>query len=58
MPQTWARWAGRLAEYLGDDYPLAQRVGSAAGQEMNAASSPEHAWEFGLSRILDSLAPN
>lgn len=56
MPQTWARWAGRLAEYLGDGYPLAQRVGSAAGQEMNAASSPAHAWEFGLARVLDSLA--
>ncbi|MEV0953218.1 TetR/AcrR family transcriptional regulator C-terminal domain-containing protein [Promicromonospora sp. NPDC050249] len=57
MPQIWARWAGRLAGYLGDDYPLAQRVGGAAGEEMNAASSPEHAWEFGLARVLDSLAP-
>lgn len=57
MPQTWARWAGRLADYLGDAHPLAQRVGAAAGAEMNAASSPEHAWTFGLTRILDSLAP-
>lgn len=56
MPQIWARWAGRLAEYLGDDHPLAQRVGSAAGQEMDAAYSPAHAWEFGLARVLDSLA--
>jgi hypothetical protein len=32
-------------------------VGGAAGEEMNAASSPEHAWEFGLARVLDSLAP-
>jgi AcrR family transcriptional regulator len=55
MPQIWARWAGRLAAYLGDDHPLAQRVGSAAGQEMNAPSSPAHAWEFGLARVLDSL---
>lgn len=57
MPQTWARWAGRLAEYLGDDHPLARQVGGAAGQEMNAASSPLYAWEFGLARVLDSLAP-
>ncbi|MFD2025638.1 TetR/AcrR family transcriptional regulator [Promicromonospora aerolata] len=57
MPDTWARWAGRLAEYLGDDCPVARRVGAAAGEEMNAASSPAHAWEFGLARVLDSLAP-
>jgi AcrR family transcriptional regulator len=56
MPQIWARWAGRLAEYLGDDYPLAQRVGAAAGEEMNAPSSPAHAWEFGMARVLDALA--
>ncbi len=56
MPQIWARWAGRLAEYLGDDHQLAQRVGSAAGEAMNAPSSPAHAWEFGLARVLDSLA--
>jgi AcrR family transcriptional regulator len=57
MPQNWARWAGRLAEYLGDEHPLARRVGGAAGQEMNAASSPAHAWEFGLARVLDALEP-
>ncbi|GHH74691.1 TetR/AcrR family transcriptional regulator [Promicromonospora soli] len=56
MPQIWARWAGRLAEYLGDDYQLARRVGSAAGAAMNAPSSPAHAWEFGMARVLDSLA--
>ncbi|MFI6427119.1 TetR/AcrR family transcriptional regulator [Promicromonospora sp. NPDC050880] len=55
MPQAWARWAGRLAEYLGDAHPLAQRVGSAAGEAMNAPSSPAHAWEFGLARVLDAL---
>lgn len=56
MPEVWARWGGRLAGYLGDDYPLAQRVGGAAGEEMNAPSSPEHAWEFGMARVLDALA--
>ncbi|MCP2263771.1 TetR/AcrR family transcriptional regulator [Promicromonospora thailandica] len=55
MPQVWARWAGRLAEYLGDAHPLAQRVGGAAGAAMNAPSSPAHAWEFGLDRVLDAL---
>lgn len=56
MPQLWARWAGRLAEYLGDGHELARRVGGAAGEAMNAASSPAHAWEFGMARVLDSLA--
>ncbi|MEU4363155.1 TetR/AcrR family transcriptional regulator C-terminal domain-containing protein [Promicromonospora sp. NPDC023987] len=55
IAQSWARWAGRLAKYLGDGYPLAQRVGGAAGQAMNAPLSPAHAWEFGLARVLDSL---
>ena len=53
--------AAQVVVYAGavmvlDGYPLAQRVGSAAGQEMNAASSPAHAWEFGLARVLDALA--
>jgi AcrR family transcriptional regulator len=56
MSRVWARWAGRLAEYLGDDHPLAQRVGGAAGEEMNAPFSPAHAWEFGMARVLDGLA--
>lgn len=57
MPQAWARWAGRLAEYLGDDHQLAQRVGGVAGAAMNAPSSPTHAWAYGLERVLDSLTP-
>lgn len=55
MPAAWARWAGRLAGYLGDAHPLARRVGGAAGEAMNAPSSPAHAWEFGLARVLDAL---
>ncbi|WP_413768249.1 TetR/AcrR family transcriptional regulator [Rhodococcus pyridinivorans] len=57
MGEAWARWNERLAHYLGDDHPLAQRVGAAAGAEMNAAYSAHHAWEFGLQRVLDGLEP-
>lgn len=52
----WGTWGPRLAAYLGDAHPLAQRVGAAAGTEMEAASSPAHAWRFGLARVLDGLA--
>ncbi|WP_437042869.1 hypothetical protein [Streptomyces angustmyceticus] len=31
-------------------------MGTAAGTAHGAAYSPEHAWEFGLSRVLDGLA--
>ncbi|HEV6955277.1 MAG TPA: TetR/AcrR family transcriptional regulator C-terminal domain-containing protein [Promicromonospora sp.] len=55
MPELWARWSAPLARYLGDAYPVAQRVGAAAGEAMNAPSSPAHAWEFGLARVLDAL---
>lgn len=55
MAAAWASWHRRLAAYLGDDYPLAQRVGAAAGAEMNAAYSSEAAWRFGLGRVLDGL---
>jgi AcrR family transcriptional regulator len=36
-------------------YPTAARVGTAAGEEYNAASNPEHAFEFGLQRLLDGV---
>ncbi|QSQ17140.1 TetR/AcrR family transcriptional regulator [Myxococcus landrumensis] len=36
-------------------YPLASRVGSAAGAAHGAAYSPEHAFGFGLQRVLDGL---
>lgn len=52
----WRQWADRLAEYVGDRYPLADRVGAAAGAAMNAAYSPTHAYEFGLNRVLAALA--
>ena len=52
----WRQWADRLAEYVGDAYPLARRVGAAAGAAMNAAYSPTDAYEFGLDRVLAALA--
>jgi hypothetical protein len=37
-------------------YPTAARVGAAAGSAHGAAYSPDHAYEFGLRRVLDGLA--
>ncbi|NVI86794.1 TetR/AcrR family transcriptional regulator [Actinomadura sp. BRA 177] len=37
------------------DYPLGTRVGTAAGQEYNAAVAPGRAFEFGLARVLDGI---
>jgi hypothetical protein len=36
-------------------YPTAARVGPAAGAAYAAAFSPEHAFEFGLQRVLDGV---
>lgn len=56
MAAAWESWGPRLAAYLGRAHPLAQRVGAAAGAEMSAPVSAEHAWRFGLARVLDALA--
>ena len=37
-------------------FPVSARVGQAAGQAYQAASSPSHALTFGLERILDGVA--
>ncbi|HEX2994042.1 MAG TPA: TetR/AcrR family transcriptional regulator [Anaerolineales bacterium] len=37
-------------------FPVGTRVGQAAGQEYEGASSPEYAFTFGLDRILDGIA--
>lgn len=52
----WADAGPRLANYLGDDLPLAQSVGRAAGESMGVPYDAEVAWEFGLARVLDGLA--
>ena len=36
-------------------YPIAGRVGTAAGKEYNAVGDPERSFRFGLDRILDGL---
>lgn len=37
-------------------YPVAARVGSAAGNAHSSAYDPDHAYRFGLPRVLDGLA--
>lgn len=56
LGEEWPALSARLDRYVGDDFPLATRVGAAAGESMQAAYSPEHAWIFGLERVLDGLA--
>ncbi|HWT94370.1 MAG TPA: TetR/AcrR family transcriptional regulator C-terminal domain-containing protein [Solirubrobacteraceae bacterium] len=54
--QWWAAHAPILARVMdGERYPLASRIGAAAGEAHNAASNPEHAFEFGLARVLDGI---
>jgi AcrR family transcriptional regulator len=58
---TDAQWWEAHAPVLGslidaEKFPLATRVGEAAGAAHNAAYAPEHAFEFGLSRVLDGIA--
>lgn len=55
--QWWAAHAPLLAELIDPDaYPLAARVGTAAGTAHGTAYDPEHAYRFGLQTILDGLA--
>lgn len=54
--QWWAASAPVLADVLDPEaYPLAVRVGTAAGTAHRAAYSPAHAYEFGLQVILDGF---
>ena len=55
--QWWAANAGLLSQVLDENaYPLAVRVGSAAGAAQGSAHEPDHAYRFGLQRLLDGLA--
>ncbi|NUS45957.1 MAG: TetR family transcriptional regulator, partial [Mycobacteriaceae bacterium] len=55
--QWWERHAPLLAKALDPArYPRATRVGAAAGAAHAAAYDADHAWTFGLPRILDGLA--
>ncbi|MGC4763418.1 TetR/AcrR family transcriptional regulator [Micromonospora sp. DT46] len=54
--QWWQAHAPYLEKALDPRrYPLAARVGTAAGQEYQAAANPHGAFEFGLARILDGI---
>ncbi|MFC9998346.1 TetR/AcrR family transcriptional regulator [Nocardia sp. NPDC127526] len=54
----WWERAAPLLERVFDAgrYPLAARVGATAGQAHDSAYSAEHAYRFGLARVLDGLA--
>lgn len=55
--QWWAVNAPLLAKVFDPDrFPLATRVGSAAGAAHQGMYNPDHAFSFGLRRILDGLA--
>ncbi|HEX6870869.1 MAG TPA: TetR/AcrR family transcriptional regulator [Micromonosporaceae bacterium] len=55
--QWWARSEPYLARVFDQArYPLAARVGAAAGAAYRGAFSPDHAYEFGLQRVLDGLS--
>lgn len=56
--QWWAAAGPVLAQVMTPAaYPLAVRVGGAAGQAHAAAWEAGHAFDFGLERVLDGLAP-
>lgn len=55
--EWWLAMAPVLEAVMsGQHFPVAARVGQAAGQEHDAVSDPEHAFSFGLERILDGVA--
>jgi AcrR family transcriptional regulator len=53
----WWQERGPVFELVFDRhaYPNATRIGAAAGAALGAAFNPEHAYEFGLQRVLDGL---
>lgn len=58
--QSDAQWwdaHGELLQQLVDPqrFPLATRVGAAAGAEYGATTAPERSFEFGLQRLLDGI---
>lgn len=55
--EWWAELSPLLERvYDPERYPLATRVGAAAGEEYQAAGDPARAFEFGLARLLDGIA--
>ncbi|MBO4210924.1 TetR/AcrR family transcriptional regulator [Micromonospora echinofusca] len=55
--QWWQSYAPWLEKFMrSGTYPLAARVGTAAGQAHGGPYAPEYAFEFGLQRVLDGIA--
>ncbi|MCG6499006.1 TetR/AcrR family transcriptional regulator [Kitasatospora sp. A2-31] len=55
--EWWSANAELLARVMDPErYPVAARVGAAAGEAHGGAYSPDHAYAFGLARVLDGLA--
>ncbi|GAA2490776.1 TetR family transcriptional regulator [Winogradskya humida] len=55
--QWWAAAGPVLGRLVGPgEFPLASRVGAAAGAAHGSAYDPEHVYEFGLGRVLDGVA--
>lgn len=55
--QWWAVAGPLLGQHVdATTYPLAARVGSAAGAVHHGAYDPHHAYDFGIERILDGLS--
>ena len=52
----WAENGPVLVEVFSEHtYPTATRVGAAAGAALGGAYNPDHAYAFGLARVLDGL---
>ncbi|ASU80038.1 TetR/AcrR family transcriptional regulator [Actinopolyspora erythraea] len=55
--QWWERAGSALSSLIDEhEYPLASRVGTAVGTSQGTAYAPEHAYRFGLARLLDGFA--
>jgi AcrR family transcriptional regulator len=55
--QWWQRVQPLVAEVFDPaQFPISARVGQAAGQAHQAAHNPEHAYAFGLDRLLQGVA--
>lgn len=53
----WRREGAALAALdIAGEFPLADRIGTSAGERYGAAHDPDNAYEFGLDVILDGLA--
>jgi AcrR family transcriptional regulator len=56
--EWWEAAGPLLAEVVdAEQYPLASRVGTAAGEAQGGAYDAERAYEFGLARIIEGLEP-